>query len=59
MDTRRTVARRVGEEIVNAGATPQSNRNAPQVQATANDHVLVNPPAMTDGKLRESLFQMA
>ena len=58
MNTRRTAVRRVGQEIANAGATPQGNRNAPQVQAAANDQVPVNPPAMTDGEVRAALFQM-
>ena len=31
----------------------------PQVQADAYDQVLVNPPAMTDGDVRQSLFQMS
>ena len=47
------------EEIANAGATPQGNRNAPQVQAAANYQVLVKPLAITDGEVRETLFQMA
>ena len=47
------------EEIANAGATPQGNRNAPQVQAAANYQVLVKPLAITDGEVRETLFQIA
>ena len=56
MNTRRTIARGVGEENANAGVTPEGNRNAPQVQASANDQVLMNPPAMTDSEVRTSLF---
>ena len=42
-----------------AGATPQGNRVPPQVQVIANDQVLVNPLAMTDGEVRASLFQIS
>ena len=59
MNTRRTVARRVGKDIANIGAIPQGNRNAPEVQDVANDQVPVNPPAMTDCEVRADLFQMA
>ena len=59
MNTRSTAARRVGEEIANAGATTQGNWNAPQVQAAANDQVPVNPPVMTHGEVRVALFEMA
>ena len=44
---------------MNAGATPQGNQVPPQVQADVNDQVLIHSPAMTDGEVRESLFQMA
>ena len=56
MNTRRTATRRVREEIANAGATLQGNRNSPQMQSAANDQVSVNPPAMTDGELSAALF---
>ena len=49
MNTRRTIARRVGEKIAIGGVTLQGNQNAPQVQAAANDHVPVNDSAITDG----------
>ena len=44
---------------MNAGATPQGNRNTPQVQVVANDQVPVIPSAMPDGEVRATLFQMA
>ena len=44
---------------MNAGVTPQGNRNAPYVQVVANEQDLDNPPAMTDGEVMEALFQMA
>ena len=56
INTRRTAATRVGEEIVNAGVIPQGNRNAPEVQAGSNDQVPVNPSAMTDGDVWSPLF---
>ncbi|XP_015068718.1 uncharacterized protein LOC107013284 [Solanum pennellii] len=58
MNTRSKAVRRVGEEIVNAGDTPQGNRVPPQVQTLANEQLLGNPPAMTDGEVRAVLFQM-
>ena len=59
MNIRRRTARIVGKEIANAGDTPQCNQVPPQVQDAANDHVPMNPPVMTDGEVRETLFQMA
>ena len=59
MNTRRRTTTRVGEEIANARATPQSNRNSLEVQASANDQVLVNLLGMKDGEVRAALFQMA
>ena len=41
------------------GATPQVNQVPSYVQATTNDQVPVNPPAMMDGEVRAALFQMA
>ena len=51
--------RRVGDEIVNVGTTPQGNRNATQVKAAANDHVPVNTLTMIESAIRESLFQIS
>ena len=59
MNTKRIVATRVGDEIKNAGATPQGNQVPSQVQAVANEQVIVNPLAMMDSEVRETLFQMA
>ena len=58
MNIRRTSSRRVAEEIANARATSQGNRNALEVQATTNNHVPVNHPAMMGGEVREALSQM-
>ena len=46
MTTRTTAARRVEEEIANAGVPPQDN------QAPLCDQDPVDPPAMTDGNIR-------
>ena len=56
MNTRRTNARRVGEEIENVRATPQDNQVPAQVQASANDQVSINPAAMSDGEVRSALL---
>ena len=56
MNIRRTSAIRVGEEIANAG---QGNRVSPQVQAASNEIVPVNSPALTDGVVSATLFQIA
>lgn len=56
MNTRRTPARRVIDEIENIEATPQGNRNTPQVHAAAMKQVSVNPLPMMDGDVRESLL---
>ena len=44
---------------MNAGANLQGNQVPPQVQAAANDQVMVNRSAMTDGEVREALLQIA
>ena len=59
MNTRRTTSIRVREDIAIAGATPQGNKIPPEVQATANNQVLVNPSAMTDGEVMAAPLQMA
>ena len=58
MNTRRTDARRVGEYIVNAGATPQGNRIPPQVHTLAIEQLSINPPAITDCEVRAVFFRM-
>ena len=55
----RIVTRIEGDEIANAGATPQGNKNSPQVQAAKKEQVSVNPPAMTNDEVREALLKMA
>ena len=59
MNTRRTTARIVVDEIENVGETMQGNQVPPQVQAAANEQVLIDPPAMTGGEVSVVLFQMA
>ena len=55
MNIRRTDARKVGEDIANAGASPEGNRNDLLVQLAANDQVLVNPLAIIDVEVRTYL----
>ena len=51
------IHRRVGDDIANAGATHQGNRNALHVQAASNDQVPMNPPDINDGEVREACFK--
>ena len=51
MTTRRAAARRVEEEIANAGVPPLDNQVSPQEQAPLGDQALVNPPFMTEGDI--------
>ena len=53
MDTRRTTARRVEEEVANAGATPQGNRIPCQEKVVVNDQVPINALAMKDGEVTQ------
>ena len=55
MNTRRTATRRVGKRL----RMRELHQNIPQVQVVANDQVPVKPPAMTNGEVRETLFQIA
>ena len=59
MNTRMTLARKAGEDIVIARTTPQGNQVPSQVQDFANKQDPVNPPAMMDREVRAALFQMA
>ena len=56
MNTRRTSATRVGDDIVNAGANPKGKKILSQVQAAANDQLLINRTTVTHGEVREALF---
>ena len=42
--------------IAKAGATPQGNRNAPQVEVAANEQVPANSQTMNDGEVMEDLL---
>ena len=46
MSTRRKAARRVVEDISNAGVPPQDNQDPPQAQAP------INPLVISDGQIR-------
>ena len=50
--------RRLEEEISNAGAPPRGDQVLPLGEDINDDQALVDPP-LTDGAIRDSLFQMA
>ena len=56
MTTRRAVARKVEEEIANAGITPHDNQAPVEEQDHLGDQAPVNTPAMIDGTLRETFL---
>ena len=59
MSTRRAAARRVEEDLSNAGVPPQGNQDPPQDnQAPQGSQALVIPPTMTDGEIRSSLVTL-
>ena len=52
INTRRNAARRLEEEISNAGAPPHGDR-VPPVEEDANmEHAQVNPPPLTNENIR-------
>ena len=52
MNTRRNVARRIGEEVANAGAPPHDEK-VPPLEENANvDQAPANPPPMTEAEMR-------
>ncbi|TMW99834.1 hypothetical protein EJD97_001873 [Solanum chilense] len=59
MNTRRNEARRLDEEIANAGAPPRGNQVPPLEEDVNDDQASVNPPPLTDGDIRAALLHMA
>ena len=43
---------------MNGGDTHQGNQVPPHVKVAAYDQVRMNPPAITDGEVRATLFRM-
>ena len=59
MNTLRTAARRLDEEISNARVPPRGNQVPPLEEVPNDDQAPVNPPPLTDGDIRAALFQMS
>ncbi len=58
MNTRRNVARRLEDEIPNAGAPPHGDK-VPSIKKGENDYqASMNPLSFTDENIRVSLLQM-
>ena len=59
MNTRRNIARRLDEDIAREGVSPSGNR-VPPLEKVANDYqASANPPAMTDGDIRDAFLQIS
>ena len=59
MNTRRNAARRLKDEIANAGAPPRGDQ-VPQLDEGSDiDQAPVNPPPLTNENIRTALLQMA
>ena len=59
MNTRRNVARRLEEEVANAGA-PSHDEQVPPLEENVNvDQAPTNPPPMTEVEMRTILVRMA
>ncbi|TMW97867.1 hypothetical protein EJD97_004878 [Solanum chilense] len=59
MNTRRTAARRLDEEISNAGVSPRGNQVPPLEEVPNDDQAPVSPPLLTDGDIRVAFLEMA
>ena len=58
MNTLRNAARRLEEEIFNAGVPPRGDQVSPLEKDVNDDQALVNPPPLADENIRSALFQM-
>ncbi|TMX03111.1 hypothetical protein EJD97_018162 [Solanum chilense] len=59
MNTRRTYARTLDEDITNAGVPPRGNQVHLLKEVANNDQVPINPPPLTDGDIKVAFLQMA
>ena len=59
MNTRRNVARRLGEEVANAGAPPHDEQVPPLEENATVDQATGSPPPITEAEMRASLAQVA
>ena len=59
MNTKRNTARRLEEQIINAGVPPHGYQVPPVEQDVNDDQAPVNPPPLNDENIRAALFKMA
>ena len=59
MNTQINAARKLEEEIANAGAPHRGEQVPPFEEDTNVDQALVNPPPLTNGDIRAALIQLA
>ena len=59
MNTRRNAAWRIDAEIANEWVPPRGNQVPPLEEVANDDQALSNPPAMTNGHIRDDFLQMA
>ena len=59
MNTRRNAARRLEEEVANAGSPPHDEQVPPLEEDANAEQAPVNPPPLTDGDIRETLLHMS
>ena len=59
MNTRSNVARRLEEEVANAGEPPHDKEVPPLEENANNDQDPANPPPMTEAEMRDILYKMS
>ncbi|TMW94055.1 hypothetical protein EJD97_010796, partial [Solanum chilense] len=59
MNTLRTTAQSMDEEIVNVGTPPRGNQVPPLEENANDDQAPINPPPLMDGEIRDAFIQMA
>ena len=59
MNTQSNVARRLEEEIANAGVPSHSDQVPPLEEEVNDDQAPVNPPSLTNENVRATLFLMS
>ena len=59
MNTWRSTARRLDEQIDNAGVPPHGNQDPPLEEVANDDKALVNHPPLIDGDIKAAYLQMA
>ena len=59
MNTQRNAARRLEEEVANAGVPPHDEQVPPLEEDANVEKAPANPPPMTEGEMKAILDQMA